>query len=63
MKTLPTTPSGMKSAQRAFDATEDPGFYDLPRRRRNRTIMLWDGSEVSDADVESDPAPRENDED
>lgn len=57
----PNTPAGLKAAQRAYDAQEDPAHYDLPRRRRNRTITLASGEEASDADF--DPPRHEEDED
>ena len=63
MRTYPNTPAGMKAAQRACDAQEHPDYYDPPRRRRNRTITLPDGTEISDAAADHDPAPRAEDED
>ena len=63
MRTYPATPAGMKAAQRAHDAQEHPDYYDPPRRRRNRTVTLPDGTEVSDADVESNPALQDDEED
>lgn len=62
MRTHPNTPAGMKAAQRAYDAEEHPDYYPPPRRR-NRTITLASGEEISDADVDHDPTPRANDED
>ena len=62
MRSYPNTTAGMKAAQRAYDAQEHPDYYDPPRRRRDRTITLATGEEISDAEV-SDPAPDEEETD
>lgn len=62
MRTFPYTPAGMKAAQRTYDAQENADYYSPPRRR-NRTITLATGEEISDADVDQEPTPREEDED